>query len=270
MKPTSPEDREIEEMSADVSARYRAAANDEPSSRVDAAISEAAQREAGRPRFVRNWQMPAAVAAVLVIGVSLSLMTRVGVDSLPPLDQSPDKGVEMAKPAAPSLEMQVGSAPKRKLDLQSRPSRERSERADREAKLRPGEDSVASQAAGTAQSEPPDIAAPPPPSVRQFDPSAAVRAPSAGEPVAEEAPAGSADENRAKSLRREVPPASAARPQADNQPPEQWLRAIEDLLKGGKDTDARAQLAEFRKRYPDYRLPETLQAFEREPSPAPK
>ncbi len=40
--------------------------------------------------------------------------------------------------------------------------------------------------------------------------------------------------------------------------PEKWLERIEELRKQGKLDEARASLAEFRKRYPDYRLPESL------------
>jgi hypothetical protein len=36
--------------------------------------------------------------------------------------------------------------------------------------------------------------------------------------------------------------------------PEQWLADIEELRKLGLDAEADAQLAEFRKRYPDYPL----------------
>lgn len=41
-------------------------------------------------------------------------------------------------------------------------------------------------------------------------------------------------------------------------PPEKWLERIEDLRKQGRLDEARASLTEFRKRYPDYRLPESL------------
>jgi TolA-binding protein len=44
--------------------------------------------------------------------------------------------------------------------------------------------------------------------------------------------------------------------------PEEWLKRIGDLLRNGKTEQAREQLAEFRKRYPDYRLPETLRELE--------
>ena len=41
-------------------------------------------------------------------------------------------------------------------------------------------------------------------------------------------------------------------------PPAKWLERIEDLRKQGKLDEARASLAEFKKRYPEYPLPETL------------
>lgn len=41
-------------------------------------------------------------------------------------------------------------------------------------------------------------------------------------------------------------------------PPEKWLERIEELRRQGKFDEAKASLAEFRKRFPDYRLPEAL------------
>lgn len=298
MKPTLPEDREIDADGAEVSRRYREAATEEPSARIDAAILDAARREAQRPIAVRNWQMPAAVAAVLVIGVSLSLLTREGLDPLPPLDQSPSQA-EVAKPAAPSLAMKADPAPKGKFDSLSRPSRDRGERVDREAEIRSHEEALAGQSAGASPSKPPAVAAPAPPPAQQFDsPVAAAQAPAARErsenhpvaqsrmeetpgdnssekralqeePVAEKkALADAAEASRARSLRKEESVAAVA--PAVQQPPEQWLRNIEEMIRSGHQAGARVQLAEFRKRYPDYRLPDALQAFEREAAPAAK
>jgi len=297
--PTLPEDREIDQENAEVSRRYRETAREEPSVRVDAAILEAARREAGRPLVARNWRVPASVAAVLVIGVSLSLLTREGVDPLPPLDQS-RRQAEVDRPAAPSLAMKGEPAPKAKLDLQSRPSRDRSERDDREAEVRPG-DGPANQSVGTGQATVPEVAASTSPQARQFDPPAATaeapsvkqsasKKPSASafgsersageralaqssvtpEAIEEKQALADAQEEeraRAKSLRKEE--SVAAVPSNARQPPEQWLRSIEDLIRSRKQADARAQLAEFRKRYPEYRLPDMLQAFEREAAPDP-
>jgi len=285
MKPTLPEDREIGEEAAEISRRYREVASEQPSPRIDAAILDAARREAARPPVVRNWQIPAAVAAVLVIGVSLSLLTREGVDSLPPLDQS-RKQAEVAKPSAPSLAMK-SEAFKNDVDARSRPSRDRSERGDREAEVRRGEEAV------IGHSQVPAAPAPAPPPVQQFDaPAATARAPAANvtaesvaraqpgvvEALKEPRPAegllqdeqaaekkaltDAGGESRAKSLRKQQSAAVAA-PQS----PEQMLRDIEELIRNGRQADARLQLAEFHKRYPDYRLPDALQAFEREAQP---
>jgi hypothetical protein len=65
-------------------------------------------------------------------------------------------------------------------------------------------------------------------------------------------------------------PAAAAKPVAPSAvtlskrertvdlPPEKWLERIEELRKFGRLDEAKASLAEFRKRYPDYQLPVAL------------
>lgn len=46
--------------------------------------------------------------------------------------------------------------------------------------------------------------------------------------------------------------------------PEQWLQGIADLKRQGRNEEAEKQLAEFRNRYPDYRIPEAiLEKFEK-------
>lgn len=46
--------------------------------------------------------------------------------------------------------------------------------------------------------------------------------------------------------------------------PEQWLQGIADLKRQGRNEEAENQLAEFRNRYPDYRIPEAiLEKFEK-------
>jgi resuscitation-promoting factor RpfA len=71
-----------------------------------------------------------------------------------------------------------------------------------------------------------------------------------------------------------VPPALAA-PQARSAPsavagklelqadlpPEKWLERIEELRKRGRLDEAKLSLAEFRKRFPDYKLPESLREW---------
>jgi hypothetical protein len=40
--------------------------------------------------------------------------------------------------------------------------------------------------------------------------------------------------------------------------PEQWLTQIAELRRAGRDDEADRQLAEFRRRYPDYRIPQPI------------
>ena len=101
MKPTLPEDRELEDTAAQVSERYRAGAQDEPSAKLDAAIRAAAHREVAKPRLRRNWQMPASIAAMLVIGVSLLLVVRDHEPPLPSLDHPVAEEAKLARPAQP-------------------------------------------------------------------------------------------------------------------------------------------------------------------------
>ena len=107
MKPTSPEDRDLEKMSAEVSERYRAGTDDEPSARLDAAVLAAARCEVAQQRQRRKWQMPASIAAMLVIGVSLVLLVR---DNEPPLSSFDGPAAEeakLAKPEPPQLAMKA-------------------------------------------------------------------------------------------------------------------------------------------------------------------
>ena len=56
----------------------------------------------------------------------------------------------------------------------------------------------------------------------------------------------------------DVPPATADSPEVRDA----WLRRIGELLKQGKHDDAKASLAEFRRRYPDASLPPELRKLE--------
>ena len=56
----------------------------------------------------------------------------------------------------------------------------------------------------------------------------------------------------------DVPPATADSPQVRDA----WLRRIGDLLKQGKTEDAKASLAEFKRRYPDANLPPELRKLD--------
>jgi len=65
-----------------------------------------------------------------------------------------------------------------------------------------------------------------------------------------------------------APPSAAARAPAvrksalvrelETQPPEKWLEKIAELRREGRATDAEELLAEFRKRFPEHAVPESL------------
>jgi hypothetical protein len=256
MKPMSPEEHELEELRSGLSGHYRAGSTEEPPAHLDAAILAAARREVRRSRFARNWHLPVSIAAVFVIGVSLALMTSEIDDPLPPPDTS--AGVSAGKSAqavtarAMKQESQAPQVPRSGAEREVRPSRERSARRDRELDVR--QNSVAEHADSAAGV--PSVAAPAAaPALRQFEAAAPP------ESVAEQKStvADSAQGRRATAaLSKKAAPSSDAPAGA----PEEWLKNIEDLLSNGKTTQAREQLAEFRKRYPDYRLPETLRELE--------
>ena len=264
MKPMSPDERELEDLHSGLSGHYRDGSTEVPPAHLDAAILAAARREVARSRFRRNWHLPASIAAVLVIGVTLALMTSEIEDPLPPADTSAVVAANEARQVAPALAMKQESearpAPRPRIEREVRPSRERSVRSDREAdvpqKLAAGK---ADSAAGA-----PSVAAPAPaPAIQQFEAAAPP------EPVGEQKGvlADRAHEQRASAaLRKETAPSSAAPPAA----PEEWLKNIQDLLRKGETARAREQLAEFRKRYPDYRVPETLRGLEAPGKPDPQ
>ncbi|HZO04210.1 MAG TPA: hypothetical protein VFB93_23740, partial [Burkholderiales bacterium] len=60
-------------------------------------------------------------------------------------------------------------------------------------------------------------------------------------------------------MRRSEPaPTAAPLAKLADRSPEQWLQGIAELRAQGRHDEADRELAEFRKRYPDYRIPETM------------
>jgi hypothetical protein len=258
MKPTSPEDRDLEKMSSEASERYRAGAEDEPPARLDAAVLAAARREVEQPRHRRNWQMPASIAAMLVIGVSLVLLVRENEPPLPSRDR-PAEEAKLAKPAPPQLAMKAQPKARADSHREGRPSRERSARPDRAPVAR--DEAAATQqntASGTvaplASAPAAPVVAGPAKSAEQEQSRIAESSDFSSGNKAKEV-AGAATESRpsAQTLRKED---AAAPPQ-----PRDWLGKIDDLLRDGKEAEARRQLLGFRQQYPHYPLPERLQAL---------
>ena len=68
------------------------------------------------------------------------------------------------------------------------------------------------------------------------------------------------EREKVNAVRQPEPAASSAMLAKLAQSPEQMLQGIADLRKQGRDEEADKALAEFRKRYPDYRLSEEMRA----------
>lgn len=86
--------------------------------------------------------------------------------------------------------------------------------------------------------------------------------PAAPQPAAPPAAAPSRAENQSTMGERRAATDRVAAAAARS--PEQWLQGIADLRRQGRHEEADRELAEFRKRHPDYRIPEaTLEKVEK-------
>ena len=285
MKPMSPEDRELEKVASEVSEHYRASAPDEPPARLDAAILAASRREVEvePPRQRRNWQMPASIAAMLVLGVSLVLVVRDNEPPLSSLERPASEEAKLAKAAPPQLAMKAQPRANADFHREARPSRERSDRPDREPVVR---DEVASIQQNTAQQNAAqeNVAKEAAASGAPAQPVPASAAPAVAPPTAADgvAPAKPVEQEKSRdsvigelSARKKAEASSQVAAQSGRAHegsekqdvaavpvrPQDWLRSIDDLLRDGKDDAAREQLLGFRKKFPQYRLPERLQAL---------
>lgn len=218
---------------AKVSARYRELAREEPPRHVDDAILAAARRAtASRPAPLvapsgrRRWYVPVAAAAIIVLAVAVTVHVE---------RQQPD--FEVAEQQAAPVQTPVTEpAPKRDSSVPPAPAPRAEARSPAEL-----------QESQTSSSQP------------------AAPAPKSAEPLA-----GLRESQRsdtAPSAARARPEARAMRSERGAEQkliglaaasPEQWLQGIVDLKRQGRDEEAEKQLGDFRKRYPDYRIPEAI------------
>lgn len=264
MKPTLPEDRELKDTAAQVSEHYRADAQDEPPAELDSAIRAAAHREVKKPRRGRNGQLPASIAAMLAIGVSLVLLVRDHEPPLPTLAHPAAEETKLAKPATSQLAMKAQPRANADFFREDRPSRERTPRPDREPLAR---DAVAAARDNKMSGASAQSVAPPPAPVAPA--SAASESPAehkksaiaksdkvvAGEKAAASADAAIASPSTDQALRKKEQ--TAAVPLQ----PDEWLRKIDHLLRNGKEADARNQLLGFQKLFPQFPVPERMKAL---------
>jgi hypothetical protein len=251
MKPTSPEEQELEKSGAEVSDRYRAVVQDEPPARVDAAILEAARREVKPPpRRSRDWQIPASIAAMVIIGIAMALLVRENQAPTPSLDTANE--ARLAKQAPPQVA--VKTQPKASADsVRERPSRDRSPRPDRT--LSPQEqvalaarDNAMQDHVGSRASVPAPASAP----VKSTEPAGIA----AAESKKAESMSGATAQSRGTDQALLKQKADNSMPQ-----PEEWLRRIDELLREGKSADAREQVQAFHKAFPNFSLPQRFEAL---------
>lgn len=245
---------------------YREADAPEPRQSIDEAILAASRRAVGsgpvRGARARRWAVPLALAATVVLTFTLTLMVLE-----PPTEWN---GTPAAKPPP-------AQAPRTE---QPSPARE--------------EPAAPPHAAGVSQvkarrdvAEPSAPVTTGAPAADSGEPRASTRAPAGAAGAREqgfmsEVPAVRQDSLKreaqrapaarasAPSSRMESPPApqgaqasrsGAIRPsasEAQERSPESWIEDIRRLKAQGKLEEAERELAEFKRRHPDYRLPEDL------------
>jgi hypothetical protein len=238
----------------DISRRYRELAREEPPRHVDDAIRAAARRAVHTrpaplvvPTGRQRWYFPLAAAAIIVLAVAVTMHVEREQpgEEIVSAQGTPAEEVKAEQPQSapqPERRRKTESADSRELrdaapppELQKAPERATPPVAAQDA-IRGAQESAAGALAGSAEPAPKASSAP------------AARAESATAPAAPQANAqlGRADEGRrATSL-------SAFALQS----PEQWLQGIADLRRQGRHEEADKSLVEFRKRYPDHKIPE--------------
>ena len=255
-------------------------------------------RRPGGIGFARRWGVPVALAATVLVTSTLALVVyerQSSVDATAP--QVPRAGrPAKASPAEPKRAAQPEKSPPAELPRvapqPAPPVPQAAVPLDR-AKQRTVETAFSGKGPATGRSErvpevprgfeilrkseevkPAPVAPAPGASVSPADlPGANQAAPLQDAPrapeIRQQAPPVAGLASRAGSLRESgstlqgssvaaVVGNRVAVPGAAERAPEKWLEDIRKLKTEGKATEAERELAEFRKRYPDYRLPEDL------------
>ncbi|MEK6243870.1 MAG: hypothetical protein AABM33_05145 [Pseudomonadota bacterium] len=219
-----------------VSQRYRELGAEEPPRALDDAILAAARREAGARQ---RWYAPLATAAVLVLAVAVTLhlqVERPGIES--PVRQAAPPPA--AGPSSLVAEAQLSSPAREAAKEVAKPAAAGEVKIARRKSAEQPARSVAAAPVVPAPSEPKPFAA------DQAAASTSARS---------EEPRGAASSMTGTLARRAEAPANLqALKQADT--PERELERIAELRGQGRHDEAEKALAEFRKRYPDYRIPE--------------
>lgn len=219
IKPEDPQDTEL-------GALYRAATRETPSAGLDARILAAARDAATPSRELAPTPLPTSWVQRWRIPVALAA-TVLMTSTLTLLVREHDiDGVESVVPKPAPTERRAKAAP-----------------SEREAKAAPSE----------RKSETASPAAQPAP--RQAD-----AGPERAAPSDAESSAGAAEMQSAPATARASAESASRSMLSDKleRRPQQWLEEIRQLRRQGRAADAEARLAEFRKRYPQFPLPDDM------------
>ena len=284
----------IERRDEELSHIYRDAEGPRPPQRVDDNILAASQRVASTVRrpagfgFSRRWGTPVALAATVLVTFTLALMVferQSGLDAIAPKAPGAVRATR-ASPAEPKrAEALVRSPvvePQRADSLQKSPSVALPHAAPAQAapspQVAPRSDKVKAPTVETALSGerratgqparvpaiPPGVeilrkseeAKPLPDAQRVFEAQQPIRPAQA--PAAAPAPGVNTLRESASAVQGAVSGPASRVAVSEAKEREKWLADIRKLKTDGKATEAERELAEFKKRYPDYILPEDL------------
>jgi hypothetical protein len=201
---------------------YRALGAEEPPRALDEAILAAARARPAR------WRVPLSIAAVLVLAVGVTLRMLPRQPDAESVALAPQV-IRTPRPAAPPAEQ---------VDKLERSAPRAAAPMPPEAVAARGDAATGAPAAAGARAAAEEA--------RELKDSAAANAaaePRASRPATAAAPA---------------PRALAAAKLAEPATPEAWLERIAELKKQGREREAEESLAEFKKRYPGYKIPEAL------------
>ena len=243
-----------------VTQAYRALGGEEPPRALDATILAASRHRPAR------WRVPLSIAAVLVLAVGVTLRM------LPPKPDAESVAlapqvIQTPRPAAPVAEVaraKADKAPAAPAPAQPAAARapaalQSARRAETRAPAAPGSvqqtDTLAVEGAPRSA---PAVAAPAAADAALREAANRAAEQEAAQP---EAVAGAAAEPQVRDAAAASPAPSvlsAAKLPEPARTPEAWLERIAELRKQGREREAQESLAEFKKRYPDYKIPEAL------------
>jgi hypothetical protein len=259
-----------------ISALYRAQAREVPPASLDEAILAAARQEARaqpekpKPLIFSVWRVPLAAVAVLVLSVTLTTLVIEHKEAVQSVFYGPSEIITEERTlqdtaTLPAREAREAGTPSDEPEPAALDAVRAPASPAKEKKTESSASRQYVQARLKHQAEPaPSTQAtktPTPSSARMENARAPAKALEARPPPGLDSSTlkmQSADETTAQTM---PAPAEEAR---QGRPPEEWLIHVRDLLKHGRRQDAVTSLTEFRKRYPDYRLPEDLRGLKQE------